>query len=74
MSSATSVAIPVDMTVPCVAVPDPNEGSACTSSTSVDALIPGAVPEGRRAIWELGSVEVYDAGNTLFATQGIFIP
>ena len=74
VSSATSVAIPVDMSVPCAAVADPNEGSACTTSTSVDALIPGAVPEGRRAIWQLGAVQVYDAADTLFATQGVFIP
>ena len=42
------------------------------------------MPEGRRAIWQLGRVEVYDggpdgdantpAGDTLFATQGVFIP
>jgi Tol biopolymer transport system component len=74
VSSATSVAIPVDMTVPCVTVPDPNEGSTCTANTSVDALIPGAVPEGRRAIWQLGAVQVYDAADALFATQGMFIP
>ena len=45
---------------------------------------PGAAPEGRRAIWQLGRVAVYDggsdgdadtpAGDTLFATQGVFIP
>ena len=74
VSSATSVAIPVDMTIPCIAVPDPNEGSACASSTSMDALVPGAVPEGRRAIWQLGAVQVYDDADTLFATQGVFIP
>ena len=70
VSSATSVAIPVDMSGPCVAVPDPNEGSACTTSTSVDALIPGAVPEGRRAIWQLGAVQVYDAADTCSRRRG----
>jgi hypothetical protein len=82
--AATTVEIPLDVTVACTPVADPNEGSACAASTSVDALMPGAVPEGRRAIWQLGAVEVYDggadsdadtpAGDTLFATQGVFIP
>jgi hypothetical protein len=49
----------------------------------MDAVIPGAVPEGKRSIWQLGRTEVYDggsdglagtAGNTLFATQGLFVP
>ena len=84
MSSATTQEIPLDLTAACTPVADPNEGSACVSSTSVDALMPGAVPEGRRAIWQLGAVQVYDggpdgdadtpAGDTLFATQGVFIP
>ena len=72
--AATTVEIPLDLIAPCTPVADPNEGSACAANTSVDALIPGAVPEGRRAIWELGRVEVYDGNDTLFATQGVFIP
>jgi hypothetical protein len=42
------------------------------------------VPELRRTIWALDAVEVYDDGadgsaattsdNTLFATQGVFVP
>ena len=82
--AATTVEIPLDMTVACLAVADPNEGSTCATGTTVDALVPGAVPEGRRAIWQLGTVEVYDggadsdantpAGDTLFARQGVFIP
>ena len=82
--AATTVEIPLGMTVACAAVPDPNEGSLCATNTTVDALIPGAVPEGRRAIWQLGTVQVIDGGpdgdvdtpsfNTLFATQGVFIP
>jgi TolB protein len=67
----------------CVAVADPREGSYCQTSTSADALIPGAIKEGRRSVWQLGQVVVYDggadgdtatAGNTVFARQGVFIP
>ena len=45
--------------------------------------MPGAVPEGKRSVWRLGQIEVYDggsdgvaatAGNTLFAKQGLFVP
>ena len=45
--------------------------------------MPGAVVEGKRAIWQIGQVQVYDGGsdglvstapNTLFATQGLFVP
>ena len=45
---------------------------------------PGAVPEGRRSIWEMGKVQVMDGGadglmststgNSLFLTQGILSP
>jgi hypothetical protein len=53
-------------------------------STTMDAVMPGAVPEGKRSVWQLGQVTVNDGGpdgqaatdggNTLFAQQGIFIP
>jgi hypothetical protein len=56
----------------------------CTAGTSLDALVPGTVKEGRRAVWQLGRVELWDGGadgdaqtpaaDTLFATQGLFIP
>ena len=51
--------------------------------TTADAVVPGLVREGDRAIWELGRIEVWDGGpdgdvdtadNDLFATQGLFIP
>ena len=71
-------------TIPCAATPDPNEGGSCTLTTTADALFPGAIAEGRRAIWQLGAVEVYDGGadddgdtaadNTLFMKQGVFVP
>jgi hypothetical protein len=42
------------------------------------------IKEGRRAIWQLGQVEVYDggadgdadtaAGNTPFLDEGVFVP
>ena len=70
-------------TVPCATTSNPNSGSTCAVTTTADTLVPGAIREGARAIWQLGQVEVYDGGadgdvdtapNTLFARQGLFIP
>ena len=58
-------------------------GATCAVTTTFDAVTPGAVPEGKRAIWELDALEVTDGGtdglaatapNALFARQGIFVP
>jgi hypothetical protein len=75
---------PLGFTVPCAATPDPSVGSTCSTSTSADSLLPGIAVEGSRAIWELGELELFDGGadgdgdttadNTLFATQGLFVP
>ncbi|HZO59651.1 MAG TPA: PQQ-dependent sugar dehydrogenase [Solirubrobacterales bacterium] len=70
-------------TVPCTATADTTIGSTCSIVTTADAVTPGAVVEGMRAVWELGHVRVYDGGpdgaagtvpNTLFASQGLFVP
>jgi hypothetical protein len=70
-------------TVPCATTLATNVGSTCSLSTTVNAITPGAIAPGNRAIWELGQVNVYDGGSTgsanapdatLFATQGIFVP
>jgi hypothetical protein len=82
--AATSTDIPLELTVGCIATAATNEGSSCAANTTADALAPGTAKEGRRAIWQLGRAEVYDggadgdaqtpAGDTLFATQGLFVP
>jgi hypothetical protein len=81
-SPATLEDTPFAVTVPCGGTPE-ERGATCAVSTSMDALIPGLAPEGTRAVWQLGKLEVYDGGadglastddNSLFAVQGIFIP
>ena len=82
--AATTTEIPLDVIAPCIGVASLQDGSVCSVSTTADALAPGAVKEGRRSVWQLGRAEVYDggpdgdantpAGDTLFATQGVFIP
>jgi hypothetical protein len=80
-ATGTDTAIPV--TVPCAATADTGVGATCATATTIDALLPGAVVEGKRAIWQLGGVTVEDGGadgvasttpNTPFARQGVFIP
>ena len=71
-------------TIPCSATADTTVGSDCTLNTSADTLVPGTIIESKRTIWKLGTVDVYDggpdglastsSGNTLFETQGIFVP
>jgi hypothetical protein len=58
-------------------------GATCAVSTSFDAVVPGAIVAGDRAVWELNDLQVYDGGpdgvastadNSLFAVQGVFVP
>jgi glucose/arabinose dehydrogenase len=73
----------LDAPVACTATASTSVGSTCAISTSADAVAPGAVREGERAIWALQKVQVFDGGadgvastapNTLFAVQGLFVP
>jgi glucose/arabinose dehydrogenase len=74
---------PFEFTVPCTATGSTSIGATCSVTTTVDAVVAGAVKEGMRANWQLGQVEVFDGGpdddgdttpNTLFARQGVFVP
>jgi hypothetical protein len=58
--------------------------SLCSLTTTANTVAPGTVVEGKRAIWQMGQVRVYDGGsdglasttgdNTLFMDEGVFIP
>ena len=82
--AATTQDFDLRVAVPCVETSASNIGSTCSVATSYDALVPGTVKEGRRSIWQLGRVEVYDGGtdgdvdtptgDTVFATQGLLVP
>ena len=80
-ATVSDLAFPV--TVPCAGTADTTVGATCAITTTVDSVLPGTVSEGKRAIWELGQIEVFDGGsdglastedNTVFARQGIFVP
>jgi hypothetical protein len=80
-ATVSDFAFPV--TVPCTETADTTVGATCAVTTTADSLVPGAVSEGKRAIWELGPIDVSDGGadgltstedNTVFARQGVFVP
>ena len=82
-AAATTQDFTFDVDATCAVVSDPSPHSVCQTTTTADALIPGSIKEGRRSIWQLGQVLVYDGGpdgdtatadNTVFARQGVFIP
>ena len=79
---ATVADLAFPITIPCSATAS-SVGATCAVTTTFDAVIPGSVVEGARAIWALEDVRVMDGGpdgvastqpNTLFARQGVFIP
>jgi hypothetical protein len=78
---------PLRLLVPCVETSDPAVGSTCAAATTVNALFPWQprpVLEGKRAIWQLDQLAVWDGGedgyiesrddNTVLAVQGVFVP
>jgi hypothetical protein len=54
--------IQLQFPVDCVTTASTSIGSTCDNTTTVNAVIPGAVLDNQRSIWELGQVEIRDAG------------
>lgn len=81
--TATVADTPFTFNIGCSATAT-SEGASCNVATTADAVTSGIAREGKRAIWELGQVKVFDGGadgdadtagdNTLFAVQGVFAP
>ncbi len=81
--TATVQDFPLPVTVPCTPTPTPLAGSDCAIATTADAVTPGVVDEGSRAVWELTAIDVLDGGpdgdvdtpgNSVFASSGVFVP
>ena len=64
MEPATVTDIPLNVTTPCAATADPNTGSTCAVTTSIDAIAASTIRERERTIWQLGSIEVYECSST----------
>jgi hypothetical protein len=82
--NATGQDVPFTFTIPCTeTVGSGNIGATCAVNTTADAVVPGAVTETKRAIWQMADVRVFDGGadgqasttpNSLYLKQGIFVP
>jgi hypothetical protein len=68
---------------PCTATGSTTIGSTCAVDTTANALVPGTIGNGFRAIWQLGQIQVKDPGpdatlgngdDGTFARQGVFVP
>jgi hypothetical protein len=70
---ATAADMSLEVPVGCVATAG-EAGATCSAATTVDALAPGAVSEGRRAVWALEQVELLGPGRRPFLRQGVFVP
>jgi hypothetical protein len=66
--------VPFGATVPCTATADTSIGSTCAVNTTFNALAPGTVVTGQRAIWQLGQIQLLDATSKAFAVEGVFTP
>jgi hypothetical protein len=86
-STSTRPATMVDFLFPvpvdCITTASATVGSTCGANTTANALVPGSVLTGKKAIIEMGEVELLDSGpdgarsnsdDERFAVQGIFIP
>jgi hypothetical protein len=69
--------------MPCTATPSASEGASCAVTTTANAMIPNSVRANFRSTWDWAQVRVFDGGpdgvastddNTLFLTQGVFVP
>ena len=58
----TTQALPLDFAVQCAATGSTTTGGTCNTIVSLNAVLPGAVQEIKRANWEMGQVTVRDAG------------
>jgi hypothetical protein len=79
VETGTMVDLPTAFTpvfVPCAQTATSATGASCSVTTTFDSIQPGTVVEGKRAIWELGQIRVFDATDSanLYAVQGLFVP
>jgi hypothetical protein len=83
--AGTVVDLQLSFRVTCTATGDTTAGADCNLVTTADAVVPGVIKESRRTL--MGSVDpvrVFDGGadgdldtpgdNTVFLTQGVFVP
>lgn len=81
--NATVVPLSFPIPLDCTPTADPAVGSTCDVRTTANTLVPGSAVAGKRAIWELGQIQLLDQGpngtpgdgdDRVFETQGVFVP
>jgi hypothetical protein len=81
--AATVVPLSFPVPVGCTATASTSIGSTCNAQTTMNSLVPGSALAGKRAIWELGQLQVLDRGangtpgdadDKVFEVEGIFVP
>jgi hypothetical protein len=81
---ATVQDLPFPVTSPCANTGDTTVGGTCAVSTSANGVVPGSVQDAKRGNVEIQTINIFDGGtdgvaatttnNTLYLTQGIWIP
>jgi hypothetical protein len=59
---ATVADVPLEIPAGCTPTAGTETGATCAVTTTVDSVLPGAVKEGDRAIWQMGRIDLRDAG------------
>jgi hypothetical protein len=72
--AATAQPAQFPYSVPCTATASASTGSTCATATTAEAVVPGSITGGRRAVWELQSFDLYDGASVRFLGQGLFVP
>jgi TolB protein len=80
-ATVTDFTFPVPVT--CASTASTSEGALCETQTDALVIFPGSVRDTKRAVWDIGQIQVFDGGadgdaetadNSLFAVQGLFVP
>jgi hypothetical protein len=60
--AGTTQTFPLEFAVQCIATASTTSGGDCIQTTSMNAVLPGAVLERKRSVWAFGQTIVRDAG------------
>lgn len=62
VDAATAQDLPLDIPFQCAATGSSTIGALCSVTTTLNTVIPGAVLDGKRGVWEFGEIEAQDPG------------
>ncbi len=62
VEGGTTQDLDIEIPVQCISTAVTTEGGRCQVTTSINAFYPGAVLDAKRAAWQVGQIEVEDAG------------